>query len=442
MAKNIIEKAPFIFSYSLYNIDENISYLDKYKEVNVKGNYLYWDEFKYRIDKKDDKLIAWWATKLARFFKMKRLNYKDKNNKKFTFCIPDNLQAKLYRISKNSLQGIVPNNSIKREYLISSLIMEESISSAQLEGASPTRRVAKEMLSSGRKPKTNDEMMILNNYFLMQEVKITKTQDLSRDMILNYHKIATRENTENGNIAGKFRTNNEIVVTDGFDTVVHTPPCFSNIEDRLYDICDFANSKHLGENGDIFIDPIIKAIILHFMIAYEHPFPDGNGRTARAIFYWFMLKSGFDYFEYISISKLLKNAPVKYGKSFLYSEIDDNDLTYFIYYQTDIMIRAIEELLDYLEKKSVEFEEVTMLLSSSKIGRTLNFVQKDIVKKSIKEAGRIFMVKEIASDYDIVENTARTYLKKLVEYKILIAYKKGRSVGYIAPSNLREVFKN
>ena len=434
------EKAPFKFSELPQNLTpEKFEYILKYKETDSQGRYLYWDKFKYRVKKDDEVETAWWATKWNRLAKMKPIDYEDKSGEdSFAFCIPDILQAQLHKIATLSSQGIVPHNSIKKNYLISSLLMEEAISSSQLEGASTTRRVAKSMLSSGRKPKNEDEEMILNNYLLMQEIKLSKDEELTLDLILEYHKTATRGNRINGNIAGVFRDNDEIVITDGFEEIVHVPPPYKNIEERLQKVCSFANTEHLGEEGKIFIHPVIKAIILHFMIAYEHPFSDGNGRTARAIFYWFMLRSGYDFFEYISISKLLKDAPTKYGKSFLYTEIDDNDLTYFIFYQVEIIIRAIDELLRYLQKKSQEFEEVSELLNSSPIGRALNFIQKDIVKKAIKNPGRVFTSNEIVSDYDISENTARKYLNELVQHKILASYKGGRRVNYIAPSTIRE----
>lgn len=274
----------------------------------------------------------------------------------------------------------------------------------------------------------------------MKELKRVKNEDLSIDIILSFHKIATTNCTENGVIAGEFRTNNDIFITNGMDgEVVHTPPCYTQIPKRLAQICIFANDNHNGDGGTIFIDPVVKAIILHFMIGYEHPFNDGNGRTARAIFYWYMLKNGFDYFEYISISKFLKDAPKKYGMSYLYSEIDDNDLTYFIYYQVEIIIRAIDELLGYLQAKSREFEEIATLLADSKIGLKLNFVQKDIVKKSLKTAGRVFTAKEISNDYDIAPNSARKYLNELVKYKILATFKDGRKANYVSLANIREV---
>jgi Fic family protein len=392
------------------------------------------------VDKEDNPQMAWWSTKMMRLFKLKQIELYDKDEHLFSFCIPDSLQAKLYKIVNFSRQGIVPINSIKQNFLISSLIMEEAISSSQLEGAATTRRIAKEMLSHARKPRNDDEQMILNNYLLMKELKVMKNEDLTIDMILSFHKIATHNSSENGVIPGEFRKDDEIFITNGMDgEVVHRPPSYRDIPERLAKICLFANDLHDGENGTIFIEPTVKAIILHFMIGYEHPFADGNGRTARAIFYWYMLKNGFDYFEYISISKFLKDAPKKYGMSYLHSEIDDNDLTYFIYYQVEVILRAVDELLGHLQAKSREFEEIAILLSGSKIGEKLNFVQKDIVKKALKTPGRMFTSKEVSIDYDISTNSARKYLNELTTYKILISSKNGKTIVYIAHSDIKVV---
>ena len=442
MAKNIIEKPPFIYEDNRSSSEFfDMEYIMRYKEVDSQGRYLYWDQFKWRVNKNDDTSKAWFATKWARSNKLRSILLFDKTDKPFYFCMPDTLQAKLFKISNLAGQGIIPHNSIKNQYLISSLVMEEAISSSQLEVASTTRKVAKEILVSGNKPKNQDEQMIANNYFLMREIQRIKDEDLSVDMILNLHKIATNETHDNDNIAGEFRATNDIVIMDKDDNILHQPPSFSKIAERLQKVCSFANEKHTGENDSIFIHPVVKAIILHFMIGYEHPFSDGNGRTARALFYWFMLKNGFDYFEYISISKLLKEAPRQYSMSYLYSEMDDNDLTYFIYYQVDIILRAIDDLLEHLQKKSLEYEEITNLLKDSYLNEQLNFVQKDIVKKAIKNPGRVFNGLEISADYDIAPTTARKYLNELVQYKILGNYKDGRTISYISPENLRNILK-
>jgi len=439
VAKNIVEKAPEFSINNPISIAD-LEYFNRYKATDSKGRYLYWDKFKWRVKEGDDVKKAWFATKFNRLSIQKSIELKDKNQKEFNFCVPDTLDAKLFKISNIASKGIVPNESIKKQFLISSLITEEAISSSQLEGASTTRKVAKELLVSKREVKTQDERMILNNYLLMKEVKRVKDEDLTIDMILEFHKIATNGIDTNNNVAGKLRESNDIIITDGIeDNIIHQPPLYKELPKRLQKLCDFANTNHSGENGTIFIHPIIKAIILHFMIGYEHPFADGNGRTARALFYWYMLKSGFDYFEYISISKLLKNAPKQYAMSYMYVEIDDNDLTYFIDYQVDIILRAIDELLEYLQQKSKDYEEIVALLKNSKIGNRLNFIQKDIIKKAIKKPGIVFIANEIALDYNISPTTARKYLNELVKLKLLANFKDGRTIAYIAPADIVEV---
>ncbi|MDQ7047265.1 MAG: Fic family protein [Sulfurovum sp.] len=441
MAKNIIEKVPFEFKFGLYDIFkiEDGKYYHTYKEVDEKGRYLYWDKIKYHAKlNKDDPLIAWYSVKLHRASNKKWVKLQNKDNILFQYAAYDSLQSKLYKISEFSRDGLMPTNPIGNKYLFSSLVIEEAINSSQLEGASTTRRVAKEMIASAREAKSPDERMIVNNYLLMKEVKRAKANFLSIDMILQFHEIATQGLTENGVIPGQIRTNDDIFIGDIDGNNIYQPPKYDEVLSRLEMLCVFANENH--EDVD-FIHPVIKAIILHFMIGYIHPFSDGNGRTARALFYWFMMKNGYDYFEYISISKLLKAAPVKYSKAYLYTEIDDNDLNYFIYYQIDIILRAIDDLRSFLEKKSEEFLELTEILKNSELAIKLNFVQKDIIKKAIKSPGRIFTALEVSVDYDVSANTARTYLKNLVSYKILGNYKDGRTIAYISPANLHELLK-
>jgi len=440
MAKDFIEKVPFIFKQGLYDIfsEEYFTYYTDYKEVDDKGRYLYWEDFKWRVKKGDDPFIAWYAVKLARINGCKAVSLQNKNNYFFHYSVPGVLQAKLYQIMEFSRVGLVPSDSIGNAYLLSSLTIEEAINSSQLEGASTTRRVAKEMLKTNRKPQTEDEQMIYNNYLLMKELQVEKDEDLSIEMMLHFHKIATEDTTHNGVVPGKFRVDDEIYIADRDNNVLYQPPSHDEIMDRLNSLVVFANTKHEGVD---FIHPVIKAIILHFMIGYIHPFSDGNGRTARALFYWFMLKYGYDYFEYISISKLLKDAPAKYSKAYQYVDADDNDLNYFIFHQIDVILRAIDELHKYLKVQSEAYQEVNVILQESHLKKKLNFIQKDIIKTAIKNPGKIFKAIEVAVEYDIAINTARTYLHKLLEYKIFSPYKEGRTKAYISPANLQEILK-
>jgi len=125
--------------------------------------------------------------------------------------------------------------------------------------------------------------------------------------------------------------------------------------------------------------------------------------------------------------------------AYLYTEIDESDLTYFIYYQVDIILRSMDELFAYLDEKSREFEEVVDLLENSVMSDDLNFIQKNIVKKAMKHPGRVFTAKEIVHTYDVSENTARKYLKVLASYKLLAPLKEGRTIKYIALADIKDV---
>lgn len=97
------------------------------------------------------------------------------------------------------------------------------------------------------------------------------------------------------------------------------------------------------------------------MIGFIHPFVDGNGRTARALFYWYLLKKGYWLTEYLSISRMILKSKVQYANAYLYTEHDEMDVGYFIHYQLHIMALAFESLQEYLKRKS---EEKSRLRSS------------------------------------------------------------------------------
>jgi len=439
MAKPRVEKAPKL------NFPEDFKlitpFLNTYDVTDDEGKYLHWSQLKWRVPKADAENI-WKTVKFKRMSQYKVLPIKSEDKAPFLYCTPHSMEALLYQLVKiaggnvGAVSDTAASDHLQSKFLVSSLIMEEAITSAQLEGASTTREVAKKMLEDEREPIDEDERMILNNYLLLRFAEQNKKEKLTLDLILEFHRIATKGTTENSVVPGEFREDNDIYIEDGDGNIAHQPPHFNLIDDRLQKLCDFANEDHTGLNGCDFVHPIIKAIILHFMMGYEHPFRDGNGRVARALFYWFMLKSEYTLFKFVSISKLLKEKPKEYGMSYMYTEKDSNDLTYFIYFQLDIILHAFDELKTYLGNKTNEFKKIAEILEKTTWGNKLNFIQKDLIKKAVKEPGRIFSAKEISNSYTISANTARAYLAKLAELKLFLTTKDGKTLIYIAPSDL------
>jgi len=441
MAKSVVEYAPEL-DVSVDLQDANfVKYFTEYDITDEKGRYLHWSQLKWRVPR-NEAVAIWKAIKFKRVSQMKYLPLQSERGLRFSYCTPPSMEAKLHQIAKvaggnvGAIDSDGASDRLQNRFLVSSLIMEEAITSAQLEGASTTREVAKKMLEDEREPVDDDERMILNNYLLLKYAESIKDEALSIDQILEFHRIATMGTTENNVCPGAFRQENDIIVEDGNGEIAHQPPDYKEIHDRMAKLCEFANIDHSGLGGNTFITPVIKAIILHFMMGYEHPFRDGNGRTARAIFYWYMLKCEYNLFKYVSISKLLKEKPKEYGLAYLYSERDKNDLTYFIYFQLDIILAAFDELESYLNEKASEFQEIAETLEKTEWGSVLNFIQKDLIKKAVKEPGRVFTAKEVSSSYSISANTARNHLNVLVQQKLFFSTKDGRTVIYIAPSDL------
>ncbi|KLT71995.1 Fic family protein [Neisseria arctica] len=427
------------------NIDifDFLAEIKDYSEFSVtdeKGRYLHWDKFR-RIHTEDTRM-KWRVVKESRRKIQKPIGFPFEHQ--FWFCIPDSLQAQLHLIDKSCGSNIGTSNlsgfgrSEQNRFLLKSLIMEEAITSAQLEGAATTRKVAKDMLKSQRKPKTKDEIMIVNNYHLMKKAVNLKNTPLSVEIILDLHRIATSNAIENHVEPGQFRRDNEIFIADADGNSLYQPPPHEQVHTLMEAVCTFANNTYDGAENP-FIHPVVQAIILHFLIGYIHPFGDGNGRTARALFYWFMLKKGYWLFEYISISRLLKNAPAQYAKSYLYAETDDLDLTYFIYYQCDIIKRAISDLENYISDKQKHQQEFKAAIAkyTEKIGK-LNQRQIGILQKAMEESGKIFTAQEIANQYGVSLNTARSDLSKLGEHRFLVPFKSGNALEYVAPQDLLE----
>jgi len=407
-----------------------------------KGRYSHWEKIKHLSPPEGfTNEDYWFAIKIARHNMLKKIPLIDKKRLPFSFCVPDILQKELHWLDQNAAGSIsmnqpITNSHTRNTYLVSSLI-EESISSSQLEGASTTRNVAKEMLRQGREPKDHSEKMIFNNYKAMGAIREFKDDDLTPSLILHFHKVLTSGVLDDIAKAGKLRdTSDDIHVVDGSESsVLHTPPSADELPERLNMICEFANSTVDNE----FIHPVIKAITLHFMIGYDHPFVDGNGRTARALFYWAMAKSGYWLMEFVSISSIIKQAPAKYAQAYLHTETDENDLTYFLIHQIDVIRKGIASLHEYLDRKASEIEEAEKLLDNTKAKGRLNHRQLSLLKHALKNPNAIYRIQEHQSSHAISYQTARTDLLRMSdELSLLRKRKYGNSFVFVSPSDLRE----
>ncbi|MBA2651846.1 MAG: Fic family protein [Tatlockia sp.] len=407
-----------------------------------KGEYLHWDKLKHLNPPPHLTSEQWWfSIKLARSALYKLLPFKDKYKNPIVLATPDLVLQKLHSIDRSSGNSVqspsLPINKNARDtYIIQSLV-EEAITSSQLEGASTTRHIAKEMLRTQRKPINLSEKMIFNNYQAMQFVREIKNEALTKEIILELHRILTQGTLDDSNSVGCFRTTNDIHIWDNSDQILHTPPNYNELEERIRAICDFANSKE--NDYKFFLHPVIKAILLHFMLAYDHPFDDGNGRTARALFYWSMANQGYWLMEFISISKIIKKSPNKYALAYLHTETDANDTTYFVIQQLDVILRAIDSLQEFITEKSRKTRETEELVyANQSLRNQLNHRQIALLMHAMNHPRTQYLIESHRQSHNITYETARTDLLDLAELGLLIKQKIGKTFTFIAPKNLED----
>ncbi|MFA5332446.1 MAG: Fic family protein [Methanoregula sp.] len=424
------EKSPADWTQDLAEGQKDYFLDDRFKEDVTEYNrrYLHWDELKYRIPSPERRKQIWAVMKLYREMRQEKIAYPPV---RLTYTLIPEIVKNLHAIDSYLTGNIrIHNKTIRLEpsYIINSF-MEEAIASSILEGAATTRKVAKEMLRKGRKPRNVSERMVANNYGTMNYILEHKDDPLTPALLLEIHRLVTN-GTIGNDVVGRFRTNNNIVVANPATRVIyHTPPDFHEILPMIDALCTFANVTGTADTSDDdYIHPVIKGIILHFLIGYIHPFEDGNGRTARSIFYWYVVSRGYWLFEYMPISRIILRSKKKYSLAYLHSEYDDRDLTYFLLYHLSCIDEARKDLLKYLEEKQSE-----QIATKAIVRKIPDISQRegDILRTMMEQREQYFTIREIMQQYSTVYETARTDLLHLTELGYLIKEKRGREFVFI-----------
>lgn len=402
-------------------------------------DYAHWDRLRQLKPPSDLSLEEWWLLiKWGRQNVQRAIPLTDTAGKHFVYGVPDLVARRLHYVDQRcagevAMSEVVTADAQARQHYLVNSLMEEAIRSSQLEGATTTRRVAKELLRTGREPKDRSERMILNNYRALQYMRDEMPAELTPGTVLELQRILTDGTLDNPDAAGRLQRPDEerIAVVDRTDgTIMHAPPPADQLPGRLQALCDFANE---GESPDRFIHPVLRAILLHFWLAYDHPFEDGNGRTARALFYWYMRTHGYWLVEYLSISRILRHAPAKYSRSYLLTETDERDTTYFIVYQLEVIQRAIEQLHDYLRQKIKDVRDVEGLLKGSD---QFNHRQFALLANALRVPDAIYTFQTHAASHGVTHETARADLLPLVQKGFLTQRREGRRYTFTPPVDL------
>jgi len=400
--------------------------------ARAQSRYLPWHEFKRKNWAPENKEDVWALIKILRQIDGQPTPILDETGTRYTFSPRANAEF-LHEVDLELggvFLGVQDFNQGVRRQIIRRNLIEESIASSQLEGANTSRQAAKKMLAEGRAPTDKSEQMIVNNHETMRWIEEElKNEPLTIDLLFEIHRKIT-DNTLDDDHQGRLRPTfdskgNRLVIKPWDDrTISYVTPAKEFVESQLPALISFANDNL----DNAFIHPLTKAIMIHFWIGLLHPFEDGNGRLARILFYWYMLRRKYWAFSYLSISERILKSPRQYAMAYIYSEQDGGDLNYFIHYNIVKIKLARKSFQEFIAAKIEENKKSSALI---KRDHSLNQRQINLLQYLSKDEQRYTTLKEYNNvNDDISKVTASTDLKKLVERDFLKKVKSGRNVYY------------
>lgn len=405
-----------------------------------KGRYLPWDELRRKEPTPHGWTHEkWWGlTQLARAFAAESVPAMSACYDAHTrFVLTDEMKRQLYRLDRNPsaklLLQFVDDPEVLDRFRIRELL-EEAIDSSMIEGARPTTRdAARQMLRDGRAATSRDERMIVNNWQAMKWLLALRNRGghLDMDGLLELHRVLGENALECERPAGQFRQDEEITVSDIEGEIWHVAPHREGLEARVEALLRFAQP----EEGDPFVHPVIRAVIAHFWLGYEHPFCDGNGRVARALYYWVMLSNGYEIAEFLSISGAIRDRGNDYYRAFAYAEVEGLDLTYFLVDQFACIEAALQKLIERLNLRKSHLANARTLLPGLD---EINNRQRALLESAIRHPLRRYIIKDHATSHGVTYQTARKDLMDLESRGLMNVWRVGTANHYRLAEKLHQ----
>lgn len=370
-----------------------------------------------QLDKFWPELVTFRQTK-AEF-----LPFKDQADKPFWFVLTPTLQEFLHQVDsrgKDSLYSVV-KEEIQAE-LTEQALVEEAMFSSVIEGAFSTIARARELIVEGKKPRDTSDQMVANNGRVMRYVLEQRGAPCSLELMHTLQRMVTEKTLEDESDAGRFRDGPVFVVNQNRQTIYEAPPA-ATVQPSMDTLVKWINE----EAEQPFIHPILRAGIIHTYLVYVHPYADGNGRTARAMFYWYLLKHHYEFFRYFSISSIIQETRERYYRVLKDMEDHDADVTYVLLYMADSVVRAIEVILQRITER---YRRDILFANIRDRHLALNERQTRFVKYLAISREKRGAIAKYQKDFKVVYETARRDLAQLEALGILAKNKQGRQFIY------------
>jgi Fic family protein len=384
--------------------------------------YLPRQEVLYRVTPRENIDVFWPQLLEARKKYAVKTPLRDKRESEFWLAlIPELTESISYveDIGKHELFAMVQGELANS--IILDAILDEAFYSSVIEGAFSTKQRTAELIATQSQPANKSEQMIFNNYLALQFVLENLDKPLDEEMVLSIYRLVTKDTLEAADVVERYRNGPVYVWDAGLNKAIYEGPAFSDVQAMMTRLIEFIHDDTDG------IHPVIKACILHFYFVYIHPFFDGNGRTARAISYMYLLQRGYGFFKFFSISSIVREQKAKYYKAILDAENPEADLTYFVLYYTSMVLDSIKLVIGRFEK---EFHKKIIQDCVGKLGIALSSRQSKSVDSLIKGKKTLLTVEDYTKRFKVAYETGRSDLNQLVDFGLLTKTKTGKKFVY------------
>lgn len=389
--------------------------------------YLHWDDLLSHEPPQDLTHEQWWvrikSMRLERAIKVPV--FRSGNGKRLWYSATPSLLDGLKEIGvavngdDTDLDQQVSAAATQRDLFIEWTLREEAVASVQLAGVEITRSDALLGFDDRTIAQTEAGRKAYKNYLALLRVHELAQEPFTPDLVIELNSILSGR--------GTLRDADSTDVADPHGRVWHSAPPATEIPQRLDKLCRFAN-RETDEN----LPPLLAAMTVHYMAVHDQYFAEANNRTARLLFYWAMFRCNYWLARYLSISKVMAARGLDYRRTFLLTDTDDGDLTYFFEFSTSVLRRAIWQLRARLETElKAERPTRTPLLG---VENELNHRQLRVLETCLADPRSAFSYETHEVYWGITYETARRDLRALGKKGLL--RRRANTRVWQAPDNL------
>ena len=205
-------------------------------------------------------------------------------------------------------------------------------------------------LSPGKKYLQQEVQNILDafNTILKELVREKKPSVVSPELIRRFNRMVGKNIGETfGGEPGQLRKRNVIV------GAVYRPPSFEKVEELVKKLCNWLLREFHYSHEQNFDEAVIEAIVVHVYIAWIHPFMDGNGRTARLLEFYLLLRAGVPSIASHILSNHYNDTRTEYYRQ-LQNATETGDLKAFIQYALIGFRDGLESIVELIHKEQAE----------------------------------------------------------------------------------------